>query len=190
MERVTLEGRLRESVGSTDARRMRNEGWVPANIYGKGEPNTHCLLDARKLTRAIRDEHYLMLIELGGGRQEKALLKEIQWDALGSHIVHVDLTRARLEEIVETSAPVHTLGAAKGVSSGGTLDVLHHAVPLRGKAIAIPESIEIEVSALELGESIKASDLTLPEGVECLLEADDPVVIVQPPRGASAAQPA
>ena len=91
-----------------------------------------------------------------------------------------------MDEVVETLVPVETWGTAKGLATGGILDVVHPEVMLRGKARDLPERIEVDVSELLLGESITIAELKLPAGIEATSSPTEPVVIVHQPRGQDA----
>ena len=182
MEDTVLNAKAREGTGTRAARRFRADGWVPANLYGHGEANRHFLVREDELESAIRDGHSMVTIDLDG-QSGRGLLKEIQYDTFGRRIIHVDFARISLEQVVETSVPLNIVGNAKGVGAGGILDVPRKELPLKGRAMDLPESIELDVSDMGLAAAIRAKDLELPEGVEVLLGADQPIVIVQPPRG-------
>lgn len=182
MEQIVLDAERREKTGSAESRRMRAEGWIPANLYGHGEPNMNLRVRADVVTRLIYEGHHMMSLNIDG-KASDSLLKEIQFDTYGDHIVHLDFARISLDEVVEIAVPVETQGNPKGVSSGGVLDVVHHEVAVRGPARALPEHFVLEISDLEMGAAIRVSDLELPDGVEALLSPGDPVVILHPPRG-------
>ncbi len=177
MDTIVISGKIRDKVGSQESSQARRNGWVPANLYGHGEPNLHCLLPEKQVRKFIDEEHHLITVDLGN-KKESGLLKEIQFDALGERILHVDFARVSLQEVVEAPSSIHVAGSAKGVAAGGVLDVLHHEVMLKGSALSLPESIEIDVSELGIGDAIRVSELKLPARVECLLEPDEPIAIV------------
>ncbi len=177
MERIQLKGRARKGHGSASSRRARLDGWVPANIYGHGKANMSFYVRHDEIFRHITDEARLMTIDVGG-QTDSGLVKELQFDAFGDQIIHVDFTRVSLDEIIETSVVVHVAGNAKGVASGGVLDVVHHEILVRGQAQNIPDTIEVDVTELGVGDAIRVKDLGLPEGIEALAGEDEPVVIV------------
>ncbi len=131
MKRVTLKGLLREGTGARAVSRIRGEGWVPANLYGHGEGNVHFQLRETEVAKALEQGHHMITLELPGS-QDHGLLKEVQYDHLGERILHLDFARISLDEVIETSVPLHVHGTPKGVTTGGILDILHHEIPLRG----------------------------------------------------------
>lgn len=151
---------------------------MPGNVYGHGEANLHFEMRHEDIVRHLGAEHQLLNLEIDGQRT-RGLLKEIQYDALGERVVHVDLQRISLDEVIETSVVVHLMGNAKGVAAGGVLDLPRHELPVRGKPTDLPERIEIEVTGLGIGDMVRAGDLQLPDGVEMLLQPEEPVVMVQ-----------
>ena len=95
---------LRENLGKRESRRLRAKGEIPAELYGHGQPNTHLSLSATQVRAAV--QHGAHLIELQGAVSESALIKEVQWDAFGYEVVHLDLTRGSAEETVEVTLHV------------------------------------------------------------------------------------
>lgn len=180
MEEIILKGKLRPGVGSADARRVRSEGWTTGNLYGHGEPNVSFLVSQVELHRLVNDGHHLLHLDLGAA-QEVGIMRELQFDLYGDVITHVDFARVSLDEVIETNVEVRAIGNAKGVASGGTLDIIRHEVPVRGKARDLPEHVDLEVDALGLGDAIRAKDVKLPPGIELLLTPEDAIIVVHAP---------
>ncbi len=182
MEDIVLKGEIRKRRGRRPNARLRQEGWVPAVIFGHGEENLSVKVRAKEITKCVEDGHHMCSIDLDG-KIEDGMLSDLQFDTYGEHIIHFDFTRVSRDEIIEVSIPVETLGNAKGVASGGVLDIAHHDVTLQGKARLIPEKIVIDVTELAAGEAVRAKQVDLPEGVSMLLGDEEPVVIVHAPKG-------
>ncbi|MCA8961112.1 MAG: 50S ribosomal protein L25, partial [Planctomycetes bacterium] len=142
-----------------------------------GEPTQSFYVRHEQIARHVAAEQHLMTITIGD-KKESGLLKELQFDTFGEKIIHVDFARVSMDEVIETSIPVHTVGTARGVSSGGILDLPHHEVLVRGTARAIPAFIEVEVGHLGIGDAIRVRELQLPQGVVALIGPEEPVVIV------------
>jgi len=177
MEQTVLKGKARTGNGSADARRMRLEGYATGNIYGHGKPNVSFMVEQMALNKLVHAGQHLLKLEIDGAT-EVGLMKELQFDLYGDRITHVDFLRVSMDEEIEANVEVRTVGVAKGVGSGGTLDVAHHELPLRGKARDLPEHLDLDVEALMIGDSIRVGDLSLPAGVVCLLDGEEAVVIV------------
>lgn len=178
----TLEVKKRQSTGSAASRRLRNEGMVPAVLYGHGEANEHLAVQARQVQTALR--HHSKTITLSGEVNETALISTIHYDPLGIDVLHLDLIRVNLKEKVEVTVPIHTRGQAVGLQQGGILLENLHEVDIRCSAGSIPDALELDVSKLALGEHLAASDLVLPDGVELLTDGDVVVAHVEEPRAA------
>lgn len=184
----TLETTKRESTGTAATNRLRKAGQVPAVLYGHGEANEHLAIPAKQVQAMLR--HHSKTVALKGASDATALVNEIQFDPLGIEVLHLDLIRVNLKEQVEVTVPVHTLGEAEGVRSGGILLENLHEIDVTCPAGAIPESIDVDVSGLKLGGSMTAGDLPLPEGVALVTDADQVVLHVEEPRGSVEAAPA
>ncbi|MGV3486903.1 MAG: 50S ribosomal protein L25, partial [Planctomycetaceae bacterium] len=122
-------------------------------------------------------------VTLDGAVSETALVSEVQFDALGSEVLHMDLIRVNLQETVTTTVPVHLTGDAVGVRGGGVMLENLHEVEIRCPAGSIPEYLSLNVSDLEVGGHKTAADLKLPEGVELLIPKEAVVVHIERPRG-------
>jgi len=177
MEQTVLKGKPRTGNGSADARRMRLEGYATGNIYGHGKPNVSFMVEQMALNKLVHAGQHLLQLEIDGAT-EVGLMKELQFDLYGDRITHVDFIRVSMDEEIEANVEVRTVGVAKGVGSGGILDVARHELPLRGKARDLPEHLDLDVEALMIGDSIRVGDLSLPAGVVCLLDGEEAVVIV------------
>jgi large subunit ribosomal protein L25 len=192
MEEIVLKGKLRPGSGSADARRIRAEGWTTGNLYGHGEKNVSFVVPQYDLNRLVHEGHHLLHLDFGAVK-DVGIMKELQFDTYGDKITHIDFVRVSLDEVIETNVEVRAIGNAKGVASGGTLDIIRHEVPVRGKARDLPEHVDLEVDALGLGDAIRAKDVKLPAGVEILLTPEDAIIVVhaptieQPPAAAEAA---
>lgn len=181
METIVLNGKSRPQLGTRHSRGLRQQGLVPAILYGHGQANVAFVVEEKQIAKLVKEGHHMLTLDIEGVREE-GLLKEIQFDTYGDHIVHLDFARISLDEVVEVLIPVETVGVAKGVGSGGVLDILRHEIELSGKARLIPEHIRLEVGHLGINEGIRVSDIALPEGVVAVLPPEEIVVIVHPPR--------
>lgn len=175
-----LEVEKREQVGSSATQKLRRDGRVPAVLYGHGEESAHLSITERQVKSLIR--HHSKTVELIGAIKDTALVSEIQWDPLGIEVLHLDLIRVNLKELVEVTVPVHVHGDPVGTREGGVLLVNLHEIDIRCPAGSIPEKVGLNVSDLHLGGQMTASDLVMPEGVELITAADTMVAHVEVPR--------
>ena len=116
----------------------------------------------RDLNKAI--DHGSHIVDLKGGANESALIKEVQWDALGIKVLHLDLTRVDATEAVEVTLPIELKGDAAGTRQGGTLNFHQHQLTIMCPANVLPDKLEVKISELEVDESITAADVKLPAG--------------------------
>ncbi|NLW49385.1 MAG: 50S ribosomal protein L25 [Candidatus Brocadiaceae bacterium] len=180
MDIAQLQAQPRDASGLRGCRRLRKQGLVPAVVYGRGEPNA--MLSVRRGdVEKLLAEHSLIVQVLWDGHEENTQVREIQFDALGDHILHVDLQRISLTEVIVVRVPIEVHGEAAGVKAGGVLDVQLHEVEVECMPTAVPEKLRAEVAALEIGDDIRVSDLKLPDGVKVIDDADAVVVAVAPP---------
>jgi large subunit ribosomal protein L25 len=181
MSSETLEVKKREELGTLATNRLRQTGYVPANLYGHGEPNVNLAVKSDAINNIIH--HGTKLLSLTGDVSDTALLREVQWDAFGIDVLHIDLTRVSQTELVEVTLPIELHGEAPGSSEGGQLSVVAHELTIRCPASDIPDHLHVSVAGLHLGQAIHASEVTLPAGAEMLTPAHDVVVHVVKPAG-------
>jgi len=174
----------REATGKGVARKLRAAGRIPAVVYGRGKQTTPISIDSTLLEKLLQGSGAGMntLIELSvDGETATALVKELQRDPVRGRPLHTDFYLVDMDKKVEVSVPLLFTGKAKGVDSGGILDHPMREIELECLPRAIPEKIEVDVSALEIGDSIHVRDLVLPEGVEMLSDANLTVASVITP---------
>ncbi len=176
----------RSQTGKGSARKLRAAGRIPAICYSAGAAATPIQLDPHALERMLRKSAAGMntLFDLaGGGLDGKVVLvKDLQRDPVNGSVLHADLFAVDADTAIEVSVPLHIVGTAVGVSlGGGILDFPLREIEVLCLPRAIPEEIPVDVSALELGDSIHVRELTLPPGVELLSDADLSVVSVVAP---------
>ncbi len=176
-ENLTLIVQPREGRGSRAAQKLRRAGQIPAVLYGHKEANVTLSLSTEAVSQAIR--HHTRLVDLNlNGKTEKALIRDIQYDHLGKEILHVDFFRVSAEERIEVTVPIELRGVAPGASSG-VLDQPLHVLKIECPAIAIPDSIKVNIETLQLGQVIHVRELQLPPNVKALADADAVVVQIK-----------
>jgi len=179
-ERTKLVVAQRESIGSPESRRLRKEGFVPGVLYGNGEPIAISIAE-RELRRALTGAgglHSILDVEIDGkGQTHASILKEYQVDPVRGLVTHVDLQEVRLDQAIQASVTVLLLGAedAPGVREGGVLSQPLREVTVEALPLEVPEHLDLDVSRMDIGGTLRMSDLTAPEGVTLL---DDPELVV------------
>lgn len=163
---MELEAIYRKELGKGPCKRLRRQGMVPAILYGGQEapiPLAVRLLDLRKVLAnpEVRSSLLTLVIKgLGDGEVRKtALIKEVQRDTLKDVLLHVDFHSVELEEEIYVEVPIRIVGKPKGVEKGGLLEVYLREVEVKGVAANIPPYIEVDVSDLDIGDSIHVSDI-------------------------------
>lgn len=189
MKVVTLKTETRETDGTTGARRLRRSGRLPAVLYGDGKDAVHIALDTHDFTKAVDHGARVIDLELDGTRQ-RVLLKELQYDPLGVHLKHADFVRVNPAVAIELRIPLDLRGVPMGLSKGGVLNVPVNTILVRCLPGDLPENIPLDISKLDLGSSVTAGDLELPQGVECAEDKDRIVVTMIVPRGVSSGETA
>ncbi|MEQ9454874.1 MAG: 50S ribosomal protein L25 [Phycisphaeraceae bacterium] len=173
-----IEAQTRTKLGSRYANRLRAEGKMPAVLYGHGIDPVHLTIDGKLLLDAILDHAHLIEVNVDG-KVEAALIKDLQWDHLSRYLIHADLTRVDRSERVEVDVEIKFVGSPKALEAAGA--VLEHplqALTIASRADAIPEMISVSIAELTTENPIHAGDVTLPEGVELVTEADTIVAAI------------
>jgi large subunit ribosomal protein L25 len=183
-ERVKLQVKERESLGSRETRRLRRTGLIPGVLYGRSEPHAFTVPE-RELRRALTGKgglHAILDVVLEGqGSTHPSILKEYQTDPIRGTLTHIDLHEVRLDQPITAAVSVHLTGEAQGVKEGGVLSQVTRDVNVEALPMEVPEHLELDISNMEIGDSLRVADLPPREGVTYL---DDPETVL-----ASVAQP-
>jgi large subunit ribosomal protein L25 len=176
MESVKLATKPRPKHGSQAAARLRRDGLVPAVVYGHKEAVVPLALDRKEIETALRHNTRVVDLQLDG-KSETAVIQEVQYDHLGQDVLHVDFKRVSKDERVRMSVRIELKGTPAGLGGGHVLEQPLHQLHVECPALAIPDQIRVNITALQTGHPIHVRDLTLPEGVKALDPAD--LVVVQ-----------
>jgi len=188
----TLTAEPREGTGKGPNRKLRTAGRIPGVVYGKKRDAQAVSVDPAALDQVLRGGGAGLntLIELSvGGRTDTVLVKELQRHPVHGRYAHVDFYQVDLTRKITVSVPLHFIGKARGVEFGGILDHPLREIEVECLPRAIPEFVEVDVSALEIGQAVHVSDLRLPEGVEVKTDASLPVASVVVPAAEVEAAP-
>ncbi|MED5262204.1 MAG: 50S ribosomal protein L25 [Myxococcota bacterium] len=183
MSEKVLAVELRDGTGKSVTRKIRRAGRVPAVIYGHGKATLSLSFDPKSLESILKasDAGVNTLIGLEGDSAisgKTVLVKELQRDPIDGFLMHADLFEVDPEEKISVSVPVHVVGTAEGITMGGILDHALREVELECLPSAIPDAIELDVTALSLGDSIHVRDLVVAEGISVRTHDELPVVSV------------
>lgn len=155
-------------------RRLRHTGSIPAILYGHGLANVNLAVIHKELMAAVK--HGGKLVALKGDVSESALIRSVQWDTYSKNIIHLDLMRVDLTEMVNTTVRLELKGTAAGAADGGVLQFITHEIEIECPAAAIPDKIVVSVLELKLDAAIHVSDVKLPEGATLITHGEDVVV--------------
>jgi large subunit ribosomal protein L25 len=172
---VRLEVKERERTGSRESRRLRRDGLIPGVLYGRGKaPHAICVPE-RELRRALTGGHGLHAIldvVLEGQKTTHAsILKEAQQDPIKGRVIHVDLQEVRLDQPIQAQVVIELVGEAEGVKEGGVLSQVVREINVEALPMEVPDRLELDVSGMVIGDTLRLADLPPREGVTYL---DDP----------------
>lgn len=167
----------RSELGSAACRRLREKGLVPGNVYGHNAAATPVVVSADALSPIIKSGAHVVDLELSGAK-DKAVIREVQWDIYGKEIRHVDLLRVDPNERVTITVPIELKGTAPGALAGGLLEQPMHQLTIDCLAYQIPDSIQLRINTLEIGQAIHVKELEMPEGCHAHAQPDAIVVHV------------
>jgi len=170
MAKSVLNVETRVRTGKGGSRKVRQDGLVPAVVYGKGVEALNLRLDPKALQKAVATEAgWNTLITLKGDGPFDGLvviLKDMQIDAIRRNPTHIDFLAIDLKKTLAVMVPVQPVGKSQGEIEGGTLQLVRHEIEVYCLPTNIPTSIEIDVTALNVGEGIHIDEVSFPEGVE------------------------
>jgi large subunit ribosomal protein L25 len=194
MELQELKAKTREAGGKSTARRLRQTGALPGVVYGGGKEATHVMIDLREFVSVVHGratEHVVQLqVEDQPELSGPALIKFVQHHPVRGDILHADFQRIRLDERITAHVPVSLKGQPEGVIQGGVLDHQLREVEVECLALEMPEELTIDVTALNIGDSVHVQELVAPAGVTILTEPDRTIAAVLAPRVLEEAVPA
>jgi large subunit ribosomal protein L25 len=192
-----LQIQLRDASGKGVARKLRASGRIPGVVYGRSQGAVPVSLDPKLLRRVLTrsDSGLNTLFELeveGGGALQgtPVLVRELQRDPVRGDYLHADLLAIDLQQKIQVSVPIHVAGKARGVEFGGILDHSLRELELYCLPTAIPKEIRVDVTELDVGDSLHVRDIALPEGVELRSDGDLSVISVVLPAAEVVATPA
>ncbi len=162
---LLLKAEIREHTGSKDAKKLRKDGRIPAIVYGHKQKPVAISLDRNNMVEGLHHGRRLMDVQIGK-KKEKMIVKDLQYDYLGKDVIHVDLMRVDVTETVKVAVPVELKGIAKGTHEGGIIEECTDHLEVECKATDIPESVVVSVKEINVGDTLHAGDIELPDGVK------------------------
>ena len=184
MVQSSLRVKPRKRIGKSGAREVRKEGNIPAIFYGQGEDPMPLVVQPDELKQALSNNagmNTVLELEIDGSEpsaKKFSMLGEVQKDPLKNKVIHIDFLAIDMEKNVKVKVPVNTQGRSEGERKGGKLEKLMRTIDLECLPGNIPDSIEIDVSSLNMGDFVDIASLTLGEGVKILRDGSEKVVHV------------
>lgn len=175
METFTVEGKIRETRGKNAARRTRMTGEVPAILYGGKKDSISLSVNAKQIARILRSEtghNTIFRVQVAGGLEENAMLRDWQVDPVVGKLLHVDLLRIAMDVRMRVKVPVHTFGEPQGVKlQGGVFEMVTREVEIECLPADIPEEFKVDVTEMMIGKQLRASELPFdPQKIKLLTD--------------------
>jgi large subunit ribosomal protein L25 len=172
-ERVKLAVSQRSLLGSAESRRLRKQGLIPGVLYGRSDPVAIAVgeRELRAVLTTAAGSHAVLDVAIDGGSEHSAILKDFQRDKIRGTITHIDLQEVRLDQPIQTSVAVTLVGDPIGVREGGVLNQVTNEIAIEALPLEVPQGLEADVSGLGIGDTLRLSEIAVPEGVRLL---DDP----------------
>ncbi|MFF2158926.1 50S ribosomal protein L25/general stress protein Ctc [Paenibacillus chitinolyticus] len=180
---VALKGNTRTNATKSEAKQLRRQGKVPGVVYGKTTDSLTVVLERKELVPLLRSHPNAVIdLNIEGVGKRPVLISGVQRDSLSQDVIHIDFHQINMNEPVKATVAVEIVGEAAGVKEGGILQVETAQLDVRCLPSDLPDSVQVDISNLGIGENILVSDLKLPENVEVKTEAQDVVVTVLQPQ--------
>jgi large subunit ribosomal protein L25 len=179
-ERVRIEVQERESRGSAASRRLRREGLIPGVLYGRGKnPHVFCI-EERDLRRALTGPaglHAILDVVVAGQKTtHPSILKDYQQDVISGRLAHIDLQEVRLDQPIQAQVVIELVGEAAGSVEGGVLSQVTREINVEALPLEVPERIEVDVSPMQMGDTLRLADIAVQEGVTYLDDPEETVI--------------
>ncbi|TRM11114.1 50S ribosomal protein L25/general stress protein Ctc [Lentibacillus cibarius] len=183
---VTLKADKREDLTKSTTKQIRANGDVPSVVYGKGKDSRTITVNSLDLLKTVRDEgrHAIISLAIEDEQPTNVMLHDYQMDPIKGELWHADFYIVNMAEEMDVNVPLHLEGEAKGVKEGGVLQQPVFELQVRAKPANIPEAISVEVSQLNIGDSIAIADLPKEAGYEFLDNEETTIATVVPPDSA------
>jgi large subunit ribosomal protein L25 len=185
LETLEIQVEAREVGSKRQARRIRRNGKIPGVLYGPKTPPVPLELNKKEFSNRVAGLEGSHLVRLKSGStalaDKVALVKEMQYHPITGEVVHTDLYEVDLTARIQVRVPLHFVGKAAGVVRGGILQPIVREIEVECLPLDIPEFFNVEVSALDIGDSIHIEELPMPEGVTVVSESNLALVAVVPP---------
>jgi large subunit ribosomal protein L25 len=178
-ERVKLAVSQRSILGSAESRRLRRQGLIPGILYGRSDPVAIAVgeRELRAVLTTAAGSHAVLDVAIDGGSEHSAILKDFQRDKVRGTITHIDLQEVRLDQPIQTTVMITLVGDAIGVREGGVLNQVTNEIAIEALPLEVPQGgLEADVSGLGIGDTLRLSEIAIPEGVRLLDDPEETVI--------------
>jgi len=186
--KIEFFGKIREKTGKSGARKARREGFIPAILYGPGYEPLPIKVEKKQAEKIIKQlhAHNVMgdLILSSDDKEEriKVILKDIQFDEITDEILHLDFYRVRMDKPIAIKVPINLVGESEGVKKGGILEHELREIEIEVLPANIPEKIDVDISNLDIGDSMLVKDIKVEKGIKILEDENKVVVSILAPK--------
>lgn len=182
METIKLKAEIRDVVGGSSAKKVRKEGNIPAIVYGNEMEPMPIKVEKGEFLHALHTsagENVIINLELDDkSKNQTVIVKDYEMDYVTDQVDHVDFFAISMDEMIEVEIPLNIKGEPIGADKGGILEIVRPAVAVSCKPADIPEKIDVDVTNIDINESIHAKDINFPAGVDCMEDDDEVFVVV------------
>jgi large subunit ribosomal protein L25 len=186
-KKTSLKAIVRKRTGSGRLNQMRREGWLPSVVYGKGTENLNLKVDAKTFADVLNhssSENIIFNLEIEGHGTRLAFLQSVQHEPISAKVVHADFRAIDENTAITAHIPAHLNGESAGVKAGGLVEQYIHAIEITCLPNDLPETIEVDISELQVGDSLHIGDVKYPKGVKAVQAADVVVAHIGKPSAA------
>jgi len=179
MSETMLKAKLRENTGKSATRKYRADGWVPAEYYSVHDNNIHLLLNQKEFESTIVHGHGLITLQVEGQKKDyQCVIKDTQFDPVKGNLLHADFQGVTLGEKLTLKVPIVLKGTSVGVKAGGIMEFIVREVEVECLPRHIPENLEIDVTNLNIGDSIRVKEIDY-ENIKILDDPEETIVLVE-----------
>lgn len=179
MADLKLKAQKRERTGKKATKRYRQDGWIPAEFYSSQKENIHLILNKKEFESKLLHARGLLELEVEGEKEKlQCVLKDLQIDPVKETLLHADFQGIKMGEKLTLDVPIVLKGTAAGVKAGGILEFITREVEIECFPTDIPDHLEIDITALEIGDSVRIKDLKY-DNIEILNDEDETILILE-----------
>lgn len=184
MKHMILKATQREGTSRGDLRKLRRSGQIPGIVYGKSEQETlRITVNGQALQTLLRTNPRAVLeLQIAGYGKRHVLIADTQRDAMTQEVLHIDFHTIKMDQVIRTSVRIEVSGKSAGEQEGGVLQLVLHELEVECLPGNLPEFVTLEVDDLQMGETLTAADLKLPEGVSMTTDPDAVIATVLAPQ--------